>query len=315
MDFRNLKKDFVDINLDEDTRLFVNPYLFNKGTDMYVKKAKVIYDDFCWSLQDMCRNGNVVGIEETLSYLHEFQYTRLWYATPQNTWKWNGKERTEHLVNEITNTWLEYIVTRGVHFADFFWIIDNVSSDCLSDAISNIVASVLIDFTQSKVLEAWLTPKEMKQEKIAYWNLEKSSWDYKTVLLPIDEYGKAFLFTPKSMVSSSYHLSPERMLDRWILEYDNLQDLLWKMWITIELWEDVKKLTKKERRDKIKKLKIPTKELLRRFFVTSTREFAQAKRKVIQRTKSLASQIWIPVKGFSVTLSKDEFVNIVEENA
>ncbi len=72
----NLKKsqfelDFVDIDPEVDTPLFLDPYFISKSDTKFGRAAYLLLNDFFSTLLSSLKNGNIARAQELFSYLGE----------------------------------------------------------------------------------------------------------------------------------------------------------------------------------------------------------------------------------------------------
>jgi len=301
--------DCVNINLVKDTKLFINPYMFWKGKDEYSKKANIYYKSFCDELNRKCLNWNLNWISKMLGELKEFKYWRLWFSQKSIHWKWNWEVRCKKLYKEITSTRIDTIIKRWINFTDLFWVISELWADCISDAVWNIIVDVLITFTNESLRKS---TKKFTQSnfEVKYWSVSKLRWMNKIVNLPIDESWKPFLLTPTNFVTSSYQLSPDRLIEELFIKHKDWQDRLYGIWIQVELEKGKKWITNKDRMSKIKKFWKSVKKILQMYLVKTPIEFAKAKKSIIKRTRSNAKKYKLNIIDIKAEANKKHSIKI-----
>lgn len=297
--------DFVNLDLTKDTKLFLNPYLFRKWTDKFSKWAFKLYKSYCKELRDLCMEWDIQWIESLIDWLSESKLLRFGYSKDSRSWVWLWPKKREDLKNEIIHTWIDYISSsKGLDLCDFFWLIDNISCDCLSDAVGNIILPVLIDFTHQSIEDYWISV-DMWEVMINVWNSGTKKRETRVVMLPLDDNLDPFVLTPKRFVTTWYQLDPRRIFSRIFLEgkLEDIQDKLYQIGITVDLVSKGK-ISKWDLEKIILSFWRPIKEMLREYFVISVSWFAKAKWKFIQAVKNQAKNFKLKVEWVEISIRK-----------
>src|SRR2546428_605821 len=72
--------DFVDVSLDSDMRLFIDPFAISQRNDRWSMQCHLALQTFCQSVVGCIRNGNENEARELLSHLREPDETRRGYS-------------------------------------------------------------------------------------------------------------------------------------------------------------------------------------------------------------------------------------------
>lgn len=189
--------DFLDVNLDNDNLLFIDPRLIELSTDSdLVVKMQTSIEVFWAELIKSVRAKDPIKVKELMNGLSEPKETRLGYSV--------RKSSGNSVANKLKKKILEAIVTNkavksGVlsHFCDTEFLIESVKSDRISDITTKIIKSVLIEYTQEQCRKHAIPMEKTYQKDI--FNPTTLTWDRASVELPTNS-DKAIIFIPKYIV-------------------------------------------------------------------------------------------------------------------
>ncbi|WP_281986500.1 hypothetical protein [Aquimarina aggregata] len=189
--------DFVDIKLNTDNLLFIDPRLIENADDDIAKQMQIRIEAFWGELIKRVKSKDVKKIYSLLSGLSEPNETRLGYAFS----KPRGNSVAEKLKPKIVDAIRRNKAVRtGVlsHFADVELFIEDIGSDRISDITTKIIKEVLIEYTQQQSrLHKNILLKEVVQDDI--FDYKELKWVKKKVKLPVYD-NKPILFVPKNIV-------------------------------------------------------------------------------------------------------------------
>ena len=196
---------FVDVDIDRDTKLFLDPRLIEMGKGKFCTEAFNKLNSFFDKLYNLYRNN--ASDEEKMrlfSHLHEINATKLGYGNGQN-----GKAKTpEGMLKTLRK--LEKIINSGIYFSnpiDIPVFIQNFAEDCMSDMLTNILFRELNNFTVN-IFENYGWESEKLDKDVYYWDLNENMWmknEDKCILIN----GELILLVPKEIVSKKYIFSAE----------------------------------------------------------------------------------------------------------
>lgn len=189
--------EFVDIRLDRDNPLFLDPRLIEMNNDDLSRKMLERINVFWAELFKAIKAKNKPKIYQILGGLKEPNETRLGYAFSNR-----GNSVADKLKPELVEALRRNIaIMTGVlsHFCDVEFVVENISSDRISDITTKIVKEVLIEFTQEQCrkVDNPIPMKQVWQDDI--FNHTTVTWERKKVELPI-YFGKPIIFVPKNCV-------------------------------------------------------------------------------------------------------------------
>lgn len=195
--------DFLDVYLGIDNPLFLDYNKIILGTSSLHRSMKYDIDIFMRNLFQSLTNINDSDLSKLLSGLHETNATHL--GMSKNIPK--GNSVGDELKNEMFKNlkFLRKAFLKGNHEIDSIHFgIPNIGPDRISDIVTSIIKSKLIDFTQKQCLKHGITTHTFPMKKI--FDSSIIDWNANFVELPSYD-GKPIIFIPKDIVSSYITIS------------------------------------------------------------------------------------------------------------
>ena len=203
--------DFVDVNLDDDTRLFIDPCMIEGAEDPWSVNASKIMRTYFDCIFEGFHKGNV-RMTSLLSHAGEQNATKLGYGNGDN-----GKGKTEDgLWDSLKGltTLIRDIPTISCS-QDIPVLVEGFAEDGMSDLLTNILHEQLNEFTQEQMSKWGCDPQGEKS--IWTFNVESRSWV--EVRRPCWLYrGKEILLVPKWIVRRNYLFKAHQYLYCIIVE-------------------------------------------------------------------------------------------------
>lgn len=204
--------DFVDVAVNDDNLLFIDPMLIEMSKDSWCRKAHETIQSFFDALYKAYRMNDKRKKEELLSHASEQNGTHLGYGCGNN-----GKGSTKQgLLNTFsTLDVLLQDISSIKKPGDLSVFIKAFAEDRLSDTITNILHDLLNQFTVFQMKKYGIESNSL--QTFWYWNKETLSWE--RVVRPsycID--GKELLLVPKHIVRRRYLFNTNQYFTRIILE-------------------------------------------------------------------------------------------------
>jgi len=190
--------DFLDVYLGVDNPLFLDYNKIILGNSSLHRSMKYDIDVFMRNLFQSLINTNDSDLSKLLGGLHETNATHL--GMSKNIPK--GNSVGDELKNEMFKNlkFLRKAFLKGnLEIDSIYFGIENIGPDRISDIVTSIIKSKLIDFTQMQCLKHGIAMHTFTMKKI--FNSSNISWETKFVKLPTFD-GKPVIFIPKDIVSS-----------------------------------------------------------------------------------------------------------------
>lgn len=199
--------DFIDIIVNDDNLLFIDPRLIEISKNSYAKEMKSNIEIFWGEILKNIRNKDVITLYKTLSGLSEPNETRLGFAISKKKGNSISKKIKPKLIEAIQRN---KAVQTGIlsDFADAELFIEDIGPDRISDITTKIIKSELVKFTQEQCDSLGIKMEIVRQKD--FFNKATLRWEHKDLELPTYA-GKPIIFVPKDMVrlkgSSSSNLA------------------------------------------------------------------------------------------------------------
>ena len=215
--------EFADIELDTDSKLFVDPYLIYISNDEFSNNCSnkiVNYFEQLLKLAILNDKGNGYKI---VKYLQENNEVRFGYSLGNPLGKGFGKNKGKELFDILCKS---KAVRTGM-ISDIFdasIMLNKVGYDKISDLTINIILEDLIQFTQ-KQCKMYSVPLERVRLRRPVWNSEKNNWiNMETIDLPVHN-GKPIILVPNNFVRPYMVYTYARFYNNQMMPYYEIEAL------------------------------------------------------------------------------------------
>ncbi|MGL4108748.1 hypothetical protein [Clostridium sp. LP20] len=221
----NIKKnqedlEFVDIELDNDLELFIDPYIFTKLRGDFAKKCNNAIINFFSEVMNLIRNNDEVNAKRILNGLKEPSETHL--GLSENSIDGNGVrgKKAIRLYQKLAES--KAAKTGNLKdLSDCELMIDGIGKDSISDITTNVIRKYLIEFTQS---QCDICNIPMISFKNNIWDEGLKKWVNIEYKLPSIN-GKRIILVPKSIVTDKLILSYDNFYDVEVIEYYSKREI------------------------------------------------------------------------------------------
>ena len=194
------KLEFVDVKLNDDNLLFIDPRFIETFPSRITKPMSDCLATFFGELL-LAITSNKKRAEYLLSGVKEPRETRLGYGIKNSKGKSAGPILQDVLIQSIfKNPVIKE--NKIVSFNDISFFVHDIGPDIISDITTKIIKSHLIQFTQSQCKKYGIPTVEVNQTDI--FNEQTISWDDKKVKLPVYKnhgINEPIIFVPKRIVN------------------------------------------------------------------------------------------------------------------
>ncbi|WP_291909122.1 hypothetical protein [Chitinophaga sp. CB10] len=195
------KLPFVDVVLDDDNLLFVDPRHIENSSVRDDEQVKDCLYKFFGNLVASIAASNHRRTSELLNGVEEPKETRLGYGEDNSNGKSAGPQIKKELIDSIANN--PVIKANKVsNLSDISFFIPNVGIDRISDITTKVIKQFLIEFTQKQCRSLAIPMKKVMQKNIL--NPATLGWENRSLELPVFNDGgidKPIIFVPKHFVS------------------------------------------------------------------------------------------------------------------
>jgi hypothetical protein len=204
--------DFVDVQLNTDTQLFIDPSALRLLDSDWGHKCRSITQDYFSQVINMIKDADHVKAKNMLGRLHEPNETRLGYSIIKSNGRGMGGSRAKEMWLKLKDS---AAVRSGIleDLEDTALMIDGVSSDMISDILTNLIRGQLIQYTGDMCREYGIPTEKVGSGQI--W--DGTSWTSQYVDLPVVN-GKKLLLVPKALVRKNITYQADEYYNLYILE-------------------------------------------------------------------------------------------------
>ncbi len=208
--------DFVDINPDVDTPLFLDPYYISKCEFPFAISAYESLRSYFEFLLALLRGNRIAQAKEVFSYLGENNDICMGLSVGKPQGHGMGPEDTTAIFKQL-------LQSRAIHsgimedIEDFRIFVPNVDRDKVSDMTANIIRAQLLEYTKQQC-ELHNIPLTPDVPSGMYWDSKMKKWDNQyTERLIVN--GKPILLVPKRIVSFTDKYTSTEYKQHFVLNY------------------------------------------------------------------------------------------------
>lgn len=215
--------DYLDVQLDSDNCIFIDPVVLENATDEWSINANKCVQSYFDCLFTNLKNNQH---DELFDHAHEQNATKLGYGNG-----WNGKGKTANGLEETLSKLKGLVnsiptISKG---EDIPVLVEGFAEDCMSDLLTNIIHEQLNDFTAQQMKRRGIPSEGMKT--FWTWDMVTNSWHQVTKESWLYK-GKELLMVPKWIVRKNYLFKAHQYLYGVIIERMQVE----------KGWEDMKKI-------------------------------------------------------------------------
>ncbi|NDL01019.1 hypothetical protein [Photorhabdus bodei] len=213
LDNNQLSLDFVDIPLDTDLCLFIDPTAIRGLKSEWGQDLIECLQDYFSKILEKIKEGDDETAFYLLSSLRESNSFHLGYSKGKSGGKALGDKSADEILISLKSS---NAAKSGLlkDLEDTALTIDGVASDRISDSVCNILKLFFIEYTQH--ISKFYGVKLEESEKIKVWDDEKNKWISKKFLLPRGVDGSVILI-PKILARYGIAYSHKTFYNRYIM--------------------------------------------------------------------------------------------------
>ena len=197
--------DFIDIDLNNDTALFIDPCHIESQSDAFSKSCATTVTDYFNMMYSVFESSNRDAILEHLSHLGERNEARLGYGNGTN-----GKAKTPEGMAETLSDFI-LLVKSGFPIEkpiDIPLLMPRFAEDCMSDMLMNILYKQFSEYTLEQC-RIYGLPTTRSKKKRYYWDSQEHRWKiYEGESLVVD--GQIIILVPKRYICTRLYCSTEQ---------------------------------------------------------------------------------------------------------
>lgn len=207
--------DFVDVDLERDAPLFVDPFAISQRLDSLSQECHLTLHAFFQRIVDAIRAGQGADAQALLLQLREPNETRLGYSTRRPQGAGIGAMQAGQLFAALQgSTAVQTGFLRSLEECEL--MIDGVARDKLSDLTTNVIRGHLAQYTrdQCALFSIAVRPVALAPS----FNRDTGQWEGNYFDLPVWE-GRPILLVPKFFVRYDPAYEAGNYYNQYVLEY------------------------------------------------------------------------------------------------
>jgi hypothetical protein len=207
--------DFVDVQIDGDTALFVDPAALRRVHGQWAHDCVALVQDFFQSVIAAVAANHQDEALRQLRGLREPNETRLGLSTGRPRGRALGPDSSEDIYEALSRSEATH---SGLleHLEDTALLVRGIGPDIISDITTNLVRDPLIAYTERTATQAGI-PLEEGVASGPLWDPSSASWsEGRYVRLPIAG-GRPIVLVPKAVVRRHIEYDADEYLHNFIL--------------------------------------------------------------------------------------------------
>lgn len=213
--------DFVDIPLDTDIRLYVDPYALSVSGDDWLRECGNIVVNFFEFFVKNIRDGDETKVMSLISNLHEPNDAHLGSSSGVPSGRGWGGVQGHLLYQTLTNS---AAVKSGKlkDLSEIELLMPGIGSDKISDLTVNVIRGELVAYTEEQC-QLLGVPTERINSGL-YWDPEGRVWASRYANLPVYRQKRVILI-PKAAVRARLVPDYEEFYQRFVLDFLSAEHL------------------------------------------------------------------------------------------
>ncbi len=213
--------DFVDVQLQTDNRLFLDPFAISQHPGRFAQECHNTLLGFFQRVVDCIRSGEIDEAKELLGYLREPNETRLGFSKRQPQGAGIGRLQAEQLFGALKDS---TAVRTGFisSLEECELMIDGISRDKLSDLSTNLIRAHLVAYTQEQCKLHGISIQSMPLPPV--FDVNSMTWVSKYVDIPVAKNGP-ILLVPKAFVRFDPAYEHQQYYRHYVLNYLQVESL------------------------------------------------------------------------------------------
>lgn len=253
--------DFVDIPLDTDIQLFIDPYAVATAGTTFSNRCHKFAKAFFQNVLDKLRSGEEVKANELLIALREDNRTHLGYSKSESNGTGMGPDKARQFLKSLKET-------KAFHSGqiddidELALFVERVDRDIISDMMTNVLRAELVQYTQDQCALYGIPLAKGVRTRI--W-IPETGWTITKQDLPMAD-GKAVILVPRAFVRRSLALNTDTYITSILDQIDTgIYSGIKSLSKMLQLPVDKKgKLLRGESREQIKEIEPTTKQSIGR---------------------------------------------------
>lgn len=207
--------DFVDININTDVALYIDPTLIDGLPTSWCKETKEILLNFFGNAFECCKTKNYSRLYKLVAFGREPNETKLGLSIEKSQGKGTG---SDHLYTIFKSVADQCLIEKGLIElpSELCVFVNDFAEDRMSDLVTNIIRRQLYKFTVQQCEKLGV---ELAKEICGigyYWDADSERWQA-LFGSPLYVNGKKILLVPKIIVRKKFIVSAAQYLQKHVL--------------------------------------------------------------------------------------------------
>ncbi|WP_319476728.1 hypothetical protein [Marispirochaeta aestuarii] len=208
--------DFVDINLDTDIPLFLDPYYLGTCEFPWAFSANRTLENFFTLLLTYLQSEQYEEAQHIFLHLNEPNETRLGLSKGRPHGRGVGPKDSQRIFeNMLKSRAIQTGVVEDIE--DFRIFVKGIDKDKMSDLTTNVIRKHLIEYTINQC-KLWDIQVIQNIPSGFYWDRNEQRWKNEYIEMLVVEDQKVLL-VPKRIVSYSDEYTPQKYLRHFVLNF------------------------------------------------------------------------------------------------
>jgi hypothetical protein len=207
--------DFVDISNEYDTPVYVDPYAIEVRDDLWAAQASEHIRSFFNEILAALRDADIERARGLMSHLREPKETYLGVSRDDPKGRGVGPKQSKALIEAIASS-KAYKTGLLSDLSEMALYVEGVDRDKISDLTTNIIRSLLVDYTQQQCELHGVSTETYNGPSL--WDVGRRNWLSKHVQLPFIS-GDPVLLVPKYIVRRRLSLDSQEFYNKQITDF------------------------------------------------------------------------------------------------
>jgi len=240
--------DFVDIPLETDISLYIDPYALSVSGDDWLRECGNIVVNFFDHFLGVIRRDDEAESMKVIANLHEPNDTHLGLSEGRPSGRgWGGIQ--SRMLYERLRTSAAVRSGRLKDLTDIELLIPGIGPDKISDLTVNVLRGEFVAYTEEQCLLLGIPTEKINSG--LYWNYESANWESRYANLPVYKDGRIVL-VPKVAVRVRLIPDYEEFYSKFVLNFLGAEHLTANDSLVTLLKNGTSRVYKKDLKNKYK---------------------------------------------------------------
>lgn len=206
--------DFVDVNTDYDTPVYVDPYAIEIRNDLWAENASGHIRSLFLEVLTVLRAGDDRRADNLMSHFQEPRETYLGVSRGKPKGRGVGRVQSSQLIKAIKGS-AAFSTGLLSDLSEMSLFVDKMDRDKISDLTTNIIRFLLTSYTNEQCELHGIPTEEYNGP--SGWNKDRKNWESRAVKLPHIN-GEPVLLVPKYIVRRRLSLDSQEFYNKQITD-------------------------------------------------------------------------------------------------